>query len=139
MGQKSSLERKANAIGLGLLERALELEPNYATALAMAAWCHAQRCVYRWTDDPDTESRLTLQLANKAVKLAANDSFALSMLGAAQTLVREFDTAYELLQRALELDPGGEADRAHQGGAEGCFERGGADMLAGPAPQRPME
>jgi adenylate cyclase len=46
-----------------------------------------------------------LQLANKAVKLAANDPFALSMLGAAHTLVREFKTAYELLQRALELDP----------------------------------
>jgi adenylate cyclase len=101
----ASLERKGNTIGLGLLEQALHLEPNYAAALAMAAWCHAQRCVYGWTDDLDTESRLTLQLANKAVKLAANDSFALSMLGAAQTLVREFDTAYELLQRALELDP----------------------------------
>jgi adenylate cyclase len=101
----ASLERKANRIGLGLLEQALHLEPGYAAALAMAAWCHAQRCVYNWTDDRDTESRLALQLANKAVKLAANDSFALSILGAAHTLVREFDTAYELLQRALELDP----------------------------------
>ena len=101
----ASLERKANAIGLGLLERALQLEPNYAAALSMAAWCHAQRCVYNWTDDPEPESRLALQLANKAVKLAANDSFALSMLGAANTLVREFDKAYELLQRAVELDP----------------------------------
>ena len=101
----ASLERKGNTIGLGLLEQALQLEPDYAAALSMAAWCHAQRCVYNWTEDPDTESRLTLQLANKAVKLAANDSFALSMLGAAHTLVREFKTAYELLQRALELDP----------------------------------
>ena len=101
----ASLKRKGNTIGLGLLEQALQLEPDYAAALAMAAWCHAQRCVYSWTEDPDTECRLTLQLANKAVTLAANDSFALSMLGAAHTLVREFKTAYELLQRALELDP----------------------------------
>jgi adenylate cyclase len=101
----ASLDRNANAIGLGFLEQALRLEPTYAAALSMAAWCHAQRCVYGWTDDPDTESRITLELANKAVKLAANDSFVLSMLGAAQTLVREFDTAYELLQRALEIDP----------------------------------
>jgi len=101
----ASLERKGNTIGLGLLEQALQLEPDYAAALAMAAWCHAQRCVYSWTEDPDTECRLTLQLANKAVTLAANDTFALSMLGAAHTLVREFKTAYELLQRALELDP----------------------------------
>jgi adenylate cyclase len=101
----ASLARKANTIGLGLLEKALLLEPDYAAALAMAAWCHAQRCVYGWTDEPEPEGRLALQLANKAVKLAANDSFALSMLGAANTLVREFDKAYELLQRALELDP----------------------------------
>lgn len=101
----ASLERKGNTKGIGLLEQALQLEPDYAAALAMAAWCHAQRCVYNWTEDPDTESRLTLQLANKAVKLAGNDAFALSMLGAAHTLVREFKIAYELLQRALELDP----------------------------------
>jgi len=101
----ASLDRKANAIGLGLLEQALRLEPSYAAALAMASWCHAQRCVYGWTDDPHADTRSTLQLANEAVKRAANDSFALSMLGAAQTLVREFDTAYELLQRALEIDP----------------------------------
>ena len=49
----ASLERKGNTIGLGLLERALQLEPDYAAALAMAAWCHAQRCVYNWTEDPD--------------------------------------------------------------------------------------
>ena len=101
----TSLARKANAIGLGLLEKALQLEPDYAAALAMAAWCHAQRCVYGWTDVPEPEGRLALQLANKAVTLAANDSFALSMLGAANTLVREFDKAYELLQRAVEFDP----------------------------------
>jgi adenylate cyclase len=101
----ASLERRANATGLGLLNKALQLEPDYAAALSMAAWCHAQRCVYNWTDEPESESRLALELANKAVKLAADDSFALSMLGAAHTLVREFDKAYELLQRAIELDP----------------------------------
>jgi adenylate cyclase len=101
----ASLDRKGNRKGLGLLEQALQLEPDYAAALSMAAWCHAQRCVYNWTQHPITESQLTLQLANKAVTLAANDPFALSVLGAAHTLVREFKTAYELLQRALELDP----------------------------------
>lgn len=101
----ASLDRKGNAIGLGLLEQSLQLEPDYAAALAMAAWCHAQRCVYSWTENSEAEIQLTLELASKAVKLAANDSFALSMLGAAHTLVREFKTAYELLLRALEFDP----------------------------------
>jgi adenylate cyclase len=101
----ASLERNGNTKGLDLLEQALRLEPDYAAALAMAAWCRAQRCVYSWTDNPETESRLALQLANHAVKIAANDSFALSVLGAAHTLVKEFKTAYELLQRALEIDP----------------------------------
>jgi adenylate cyclase len=101
----AALERSENAKGLSLLEQALRLDPSYASALAMAAWCHAQRCVYNWTGDWSAEARRALQLANRAVSHAEDDSVALSMLGAAHTLVREFDTAHSLLERAVELDP----------------------------------
>ncbi len=101
----AALERAENAKGLSLLEQALRADPSYASALAMAAWCHGQRCVYNWTDDWSAEARRALQLANQAVSHAGDDSFALSMLGAAHTLVREFETAYKLLERAVELDP----------------------------------
>ena len=101
----SALDRKSNASGLTLLEQALERDPLYGSALAMAAWCHAQRCVYSWTDDFATDSRKALDLAERAVHQTADDSFALSMLGAAHTLVRNFECAQELLSRAVMHDP----------------------------------
>ena len=101
----SALDRKSNALALALLEQALERDPFYGSALAMAAWCHAQCCVYSWTDDFATDSRKAMELAQQAVHQTADDSFALSMLGAAHTLVRDFDGAQELLSRAVTLDP----------------------------------
>jgi adenylate cyclase len=99
------LDRKSNAAGLALLAQALQRDPGYASALAMSAWCHAQRCVYSWTDDFATDSRKALDLAERAVHQAADDSFALSMLGAAHTLVRDFERAEALLARAVTHDP----------------------------------
>lgn len=99
------LDRKSNAAGLTLLEQALQRDPGYASALAMSAWCHAQRCVYGWTEDFASDSRKTLDLAERAVCQASDDSFALSMLGAAHTLVRDFGRAEDLLARAVTHDP----------------------------------
>lgn len=101
----AKLDRKHNAMGLALLAQALQRDPEYASALAMSAWCHAQRCVYSWTDDFASDSRSALDLAERAVHHAGDDSFALSMLGAAHTLVRDFERAEELLSRALTYDP----------------------------------
>ena len=101
----SALDRASNASALTLLEQALERDPSYGSALAMAAWCHAQRCVYSWTDDFARDSRRALELAERAVHQSGDDSFSLSMLGAAHTLVRDFDCAQELLSRAVTHDP----------------------------------
>ena len=101
----SALDCKSNAAGLALLEQAVQRDPQFGSALAMAAWCHAQRCVYSWTKDFDSDSRKALELAERAVQQTAGDSFALSMLGAAHTLVRDFERAEELLSRAVTHDP----------------------------------
>ncbi|MEZ5817693.1 MAG: winged helix-turn-helix domain-containing protein [Hyphomicrobiaceae bacterium] len=127
------LDRKSNATGLALLAKALERDPGYASALAMSAWCHAQRCVYSWSDDVPSDSRKAMDLAERAVHQAGDDSFALSMLGAAHTLVRNFERAEELLARAVTHDPNcswgwnrlgwlhGYRDRAEE--SISCFER----------------
>jgi adenylate cyclase len=101
----AALERAANVKGRELLQKSLQLDPSYPMALSMAAWCHAQRCVYNWTEDFEQESGEALRLAEDAVRSAGTDPFALAMLGAAHTLVRDFQTARGLLDRALVLDP----------------------------------
>lgn len=129
----AALERRSNAAGLALLDQALQRDPGYASALAMASWCHAQRCVYGWTEDFASDSRKTLDLAMRAVHQAADDAFALSMLGAAHTLVHDFNRAEELLSRAVSIEPNcswgwnrlgwlhGYRDKAHESIA--CFEK----------------
>jgi adenylate cyclase len=101
----SALERTANAQALELLHRALVIDKRYPTAIAMVAWCHAQRCIYHWSDNVEEDSRRAMQYANAAVRLAENDPFALSVLGAAHSLTRQFHSAKSLLDRALALDP----------------------------------
>jgi len=101
----AALERRSNAIGLELLHRALQLDPSYVSALAMAAWSHGQRCVYNWSEDAGADRSRAMELATRAVNEAADDAFALSVLGAAHTLVRDFDRAEALLSRAVANEP----------------------------------
>jgi adenylate cyclase len=101
----AALDRRSNAAGLALLDQALTRDPDYPSALAMAAWCHAQRCVYSWTEDFASDSRKAFELATRAVHQASDDAFALSMLGAAHTLVHDFKRAEELLSRAVSIEP----------------------------------
>jgi adenylate cyclase len=100
-----SLERAANAQALKLLEQAIAIEPDYQLALSLAAWCHAQQSVYNWTADLDGARTETLRLARAAAALGGDDPTVLTVLGAAHTIVRNYETAARMLERALTLDP----------------------------------
>ncbi|MCU0789541.1 MAG: adenylate/guanylate cyclase domain-containing protein [Nitratireductor sp.] len=99
------LEKYEAAKGLELLEKALEIDPEYPFALALAAWCWAQRSVYNWTDDIPAAKARALALAEKAANLAHDDPLILAILGAVHTFGRSYGTARVLLERAIQLDP----------------------------------
>jgi adenylate cyclase len=98
-------ERDANIEALALLERAIDLDPSYALARALAAWCHAQRIPYLWTTRPDEERKLALEMAKAAARLDSDDPFVLTVLARAHTSAHEFAPAAPLLEKALKLDP----------------------------------
>jgi adenylate cyclase len=100
-----ALEKQRSSQALGLLERALQIDPEYPLALSLAAWCHAQRGVYNWTDDVAGEQAMARSLAERAANLSSEDPIVLAVLGAVQTFVRNYGTARVLLERALALDP----------------------------------
>jgi len=100
-----SLNRAQSESAQILLERALAIEPDYPLALSLNAWCHAQRVVYNWTDAPADEREITLRLAQRAASINRDDPMVLAILGAAHTIVRDFQIAAEHLERALLLDP----------------------------------
>jgi adenylate cyclase len=100
-----SLERGANAEALKLLDQAIAIEPDYQLALSLAAWCHAQQSVYNWTADPDGARSETLRLTRAATALGSEDPTVLTVLGAAHTIVRNYEIAARMLEKALMLDP----------------------------------
>ena len=88
-----------------LLEEALRLDPDYPSALSLAAWCRGQRVVYNWSTNIQEDKRETPRLAQAAAALAHDDPFILTVLGAALTITRELQRAASMLDRALSLDP----------------------------------
>jgi TolB-like protein/Tfp pilus assembly protein PilF len=86
--------------------RALQLDPNFASAYAMAAWCHLWRNANGWMIDRRQEINEGIRLARRAVELGGEDAVALSRSGSALGhLAGDLDGAIALIDRALVLDP----------------------------------
>jgi len=98
------LEQQEVSTGLKLLEKSLEADPDYPLALALSAWCHAQRSVYNWDDDIEAAQALALSHAERAANLSSDDPLILAVLGTVHTFARNFGAARVLLERAVAID-----------------------------------
>jgi TolB-like protein/AraC-like DNA-binding protein len=90
---------------LELLNRAMDVDPDYAPATALAAWCHAQLVLHNGTPSPTEERARALQLSERAGVLDLDDPAVLTARCAVHTMTGEFDHADALVARALALDP----------------------------------
>ena len=100
------LTREANQKALILAERAIQLDPNYALAWAMAAGCYVQRRVWRWSKDFDHETTEALRLARRALELDRSDPRVLTLTGFAIGYLGGLrEESLALLEKATELDP----------------------------------
>jgi TolB-like protein len=98
--------REAIDEGLPLFIKAIELDPDYAAAYAMAAWCHFWRKVNGWMTDRPREIAEGTRLAHRAVQLGKDDAVALTRGGHALAhFVGDLDMSIALVDRALALDP----------------------------------
>jgi TolB-like protein len=77
------LEKDESSRALELLDKALQIDPEYPLALSLASWCHAQRSVYTWVADIDESQARALTLAERAAELSGEDPLILAVLGAA--------------------------------------------------------
>ncbi|HKP27480.1 MAG TPA: winged helix-turn-helix domain-containing protein, partial [Dongiaceae bacterium] len=101
-----ALTREGGIEALALTQRAIALEPNYALAHALGAWCHFWQYVNGWPADLDATRAEGLRLARAALRLDNEDPDVLAMVGAAEaTLGRNLDYAAALIDKALTLDP----------------------------------
>jgi tetratricopeptide (TPR) repeat protein len=98
--------RDANDEALRLFYKAIEFDPDFATAYGMAAWCHAWRKLSGWMTDRTQEISEGTRLAWRAVELGKNDAVALARGGHALALiVGDLDSGAAFVDRALVLDP----------------------------------
>ncbi len=99
------LEQDAATRALELLDSALQIDPDYPLALALSAWCKAQRSVYNWTDDAAAAKAEALTLADRAASQSTDDPLILAVLGTVHTFARNYGVARVMLERAVALDP----------------------------------
>ena len=66
---------------LSLFENAIRLDPDFASAYAMAAWCYFWRKVNGWMIDRPQEVAEGARLARRAVELGRDDAVALTRSG----------------------------------------------------------
>ena len=98
--------REANNEALRLFYRAIELDPEFASAYGMAARCYSQRKASGWMIDRVREVAETERLARRAAALGKDDAVALCTAGIALVYVLgECDHGADLMDRALALNP----------------------------------
>ena len=91
---------------LQLFTRAIEVDPEFAAAYAMAARCYNWRATNGWTRDHGTETAKAIGLARRAVDLGKDDPVALCMAGfALARMGGALETGRSLIDRALTLNP----------------------------------
>lgn len=94
------------AEALELLGRAIERDPNYAAAYALAAWLHHLRLTNGWFDDRAEDAGAGERLARRAAALAPNDAVIPGLAGYTLAYTaRDLEAAIGLVSRALAISP----------------------------------
>ena len=92
--------------GVRMVETALSLDPNYASAGALAAWFYFIRVLSGWTSSPQEEAARGLHLARAALDLGQDDPFVLSIAGwVVATLGGDVEAGAAAHERAVHLSP----------------------------------
>jgi adenylate cyclase len=98
--------REDNRDAVVLFNKAIELDPNFASAYGMAARCYSQRRNSSWVTDRAFEVAEAQRLARRAAELGQDNAVALATAGIALAYVADRPAeGLDLIDRALGLDP----------------------------------
>jgi adenylate cyclase len=88
-----------------LLERAIELDPDYGFLWTVLAHTHFIDGRFRWSKSRAESFRLAAEFTKKALTIDQEDPFAHSLLGGIYLLQRQHEKAIAEGQKAIALDP----------------------------------
>jgi len=97
--------KEGNQEARPLLERAIELDPQFARAYSVLAGVHAIDYFNRWGDPSEDSLQRAHELARRAVELDDNEPEAHATLGLIKLSLGKHDLAMVEARRALALDP----------------------------------
>jgi adenylate cyclase len=98
--------REGNAEAIRLAHRALELDPQFATAAALGGVCHMQNILWGYSNDPQFERREAIRLSRLALSLDDSDPDALAWAGLISAfMVGDCEHEIEMVDRAVVLNP----------------------------------
>jgi adenylate cyclase len=106
LSQAYTSQEEGVSSALGLVEKAIERDPNYGPALATCANCHQNLHLNGWGADRYANRDASIGMARRALRVAPDDPFVLA--NAAYVLAyfgEDIDMTMALVDRALELNP----------------------------------
>ncbi|MCZ6862224.1 MAG: winged helix-turn-helix domain-containing tetratricopeptide repeat protein [Alphaproteobacteria bacterium] len=98
------------------LEKAIEIDPNFADAYGYLSYCHFFGWALMWPEFDNNLDRAN-ELAERGVALEGASAIALARLGWIQTFLRRYDQSVANLEKAIALAPGNADVNATFGGA----------------------
>ena len=106
MPKSATMSERSLGEAIELLDRAIALSPNYAQALAYAAFCRALRPMLAYSVDEGRDFREATELSRRALDSDPTDPFALRLAAFIAVLLnRDYQTAWDLVDRSLAINP----------------------------------
>lgn len=95
----------ANVQALSAFQEAVAIDPNFAAAHAMLAYCMVVNFINRWGEPEDRSIDRAIQISQKAVHLEGSEPRAHFALGVAYFWSKQHDDAIAEEERAIALEP----------------------------------
>jgi adenylate cyclase len=97
--------RSGNMEARRMFEKAIELDPRYASAYVALGRTHFAMIAYGWTEFPSQALERAYDLGQKALSFEESNAGAHTLLGNVYIYRRRYDLAIGELQRAIQLNP----------------------------------
>jgi adenylate cyclase len=96
-----------NLLALGLLEEAIDLDKDYAPALAHAGWCLVQRTTRAWPPYGNDDVARAVSWARRALATGSDDAKAVVLGGFVLVMLRQdYVAGMDAVSRAVQMNPG---------------------------------